>query len=654
MAHARPLAPTFDPTRWVPPPERAHRYRISAFMREIGCDDLRALYERAAQDPEWFYPAVLDFLGAGWMQPWERVLDLRDGQSHPHWFVGARTNVAWLASGRWRDTPGTALAWEGDDGSVRELSHRELDDAVVRAAAGLRANGVGRGDVVGVYMPSVPEAVVAILAIARIGAIFMPVFSGFGVDPLTERLTLGGAKMIVTADGCLRRGRRVELLGTAIAAADRVASVRRIVVVPRLGDPLPADPRVVPWEALNAHGEDGPIEAFDVEMAWLLIFTSGSTGRPKGAVHVHGGFPYGLMIELGFSLDVGPGDRFCWPADLGWLTGPLATVGPLALGAATVLFEGVMDHPAPDRYWKIIERHGVTTFGLAPTAVRMLAAAGAHWTEPFTLPSLRIVACSGEPLPVAAWQWLHQNIGRGHVPVINWSGGTEVGGCIVAGMPNATMLPARFAGPQLGMAADVVDPQGRPLVGEPGELVVRRGWLSMTRSLWREPERYFESYWSKIPGLWVQGDRAIRHADGTFEIPGRSDDVMKIAGKRIGPVELESIACEVDGVVSAAAVGIEHETKGMVPVIAVVTAAGRGAHAEIAEAVISQVVERFGKPVRPQAVLVLPDLPRTRNGKIHRRALRAWIQGVDPGDVSTLENPEVEQAVKNALRPGPA
>jgi len=645
------LEPTFDPAVWFPPPDRADRYRISELVRHLGMADMAELAERATKDPDWYYPAALDFLGAEWLRPWDAVHDASNGEPFGRWFVGAGTNVSWLAVDRWGDPGHPAIIWESEDGDTRTLSFRELGTEIRRVAAGLRGLGVGRGEVVTMHLPVVPEAVITMLAVARIGAIVAPAFSGYGVEPLAERLVLAGAKVLVTADGTTRRGRRVDLSSTALRAATLAPTVQHVVVLQRLGDPLPAGPGVLAWTDLRGPDDHEPAEILDSSTPWLLAFTSGSTGRPKGAVHTHGGISYGFMLDLGLPLDTRPGDRYFYPADMGWLAGPMGGVGPLTLGATVVLFDGVTDFPAPDRIWKLIESHQVTHWGLAPTTARLLAAAGPEWVAPYEMRSLRIMGSAGEPWTLPAWRWLHRHVGRGRVPIINFSGGTEVGGMLVTGYPNVSTPGGRFAGPALGIDADIVDENGRPLVGAEGELVVRRSWPHMTQGLWREPERYVTSYWSTIPGLWVHGDRAVRYEDGSWEIIGRSDDVLKVAGKRVGPTEMESIAAEVEGVVAAAAVGVPHPTKGQVPVLVVVATAARKSDPSFPDEVADRVAQSFGKPLRPEAVLVVDAMPLTRSGKIHRRVLRGWVSGLDPGDLSTLDNPEIEAAIRAAAVP---
>jgi acetyl-CoA synthetase len=338
---------------------------------------------------------------------------------------------------------------------------------------------------------------------------------------------------------------------------------------------------------------------------------------------------------------------------MGWIMGPGILMGALSVGAAFVMMEGGFDHPAPDRLWRLVDELGITHLGLAPTIIRLLAGHGEKWVEPYDLESLRVLGSTGEPMTVPAWRWLHRHVGRGTRPIINISGGTEVGGAILTGNPIVESPAGTFAGPSLGMAAEVFDADGHSVAGELGELVVTAPWPAMTWGFWQEPDRYIETYWSRWPDVWVHGDRAVIRDDGAWELPGRSDDLMKVAGKRIGPAEYESLATEVEGVLAAAAVGLPNPIKGEVAVVVVLPNAGADAE-EVARRVDERITGALGKPMRPWAVLPVTDIPLTRSAKVHRRAVRGWLAGVDPGDLSNVENPASQEAIEAAAARLPA
>lgn len=629
---------------WVPPPGSLESRNLTRLMQLYGTQSYAELLDAAAADPERFTRIAFDDLDLGWIRPYMSFVDTSRGPEWATWFAGGTTNLAWLAAQRWAETDRTAIIWETDDGGSGELSFEALHEGVMRAAAGLSALGVGKGDVVGVYLPLVPEAVVTLLAAARIGAIAAPAFSGYGAPALAERLRLAEAKVVVTADGFLRRGKVIETASNAIEAIADVASLTSLVVIDRLGLRLPASTLpVTGWSDLVATEGATELPEWDAETPCLLAFTSGSSGRPKGVVHTHGGMPYRIALELGYNFDLNPGDRFAWISDMGWIMGPNSTLGPLARGATTVLYSGVPDYPDPGRLWELVDRHRITHLGMAPTVVRLLASKGESWVEKSSLSSLRVLGSTGEPWTSPAWRWLHRHVGRGTAPIINWSGGTEIGCGILVGSPVVPIQEGRFSGPTPGLSVDVYDDTGEPVTGAVGELVITKPWPSMTRGFWQEPQRYVDTYWSRWPGIWVHGDRAIRYEDGSWEVPGRSDDVMNVAGKRVGPVEYEALAEQVDGVMAAAAVGIPHPVKGEVPVVIVVPSSASDRDA-LAAAVRTAIHEAIGKAMSPAAVVVVDALPITRSGKVHRRAVRAWLLGVDPGDLSTLDSTEAESA----------
>jgi acetyl-CoA synthetase len=386
----------------------------------------------------------------------------------------------------------------------------------------------------------------------------------------------------------------------------------------------------------------------DPETPYMIIYTSGTTGRPKGAVHVHGGFPIKGAQDLAHCFDLGPGDRLFWFTDLGWMMGPWAISGSLLLGAELVLYEGAPDYPAPDRLWQLVARHGITHLGLSPTVIRALVAFGEHPLHEHDLSSLRVLGSTGEPWNPEPWWWFYNNVGRGRLPLINYSGGTEVSGGIVACNLLTPIKPCSFGGPSVGTAADVIAPDGAALRGAVGELAIRQPLPGMTRGFWNDAERYLETYWSRLPGVWVHGDWALVDEDGYWFIQGRSDDTLKVAGKRVGPAEVESAAVAHPAVLEAAAVGVPHEVKGEVIVVFVRLRPGETDQPDLRKSISDKVVEQMGKALRPDAVHVVADIPRTRSGKVMRRVARAAYLGTDPGDLSALENPLAVEAIRGA------
>jgi acetyl-CoA synthetase len=378
----------------------------------------------------------------------------------------------------------------------------------------------------------------------------------------------------------------------------------------------------------------------------MIIYTSGTTGRPKGAVHVHGGFPVKGAQDLAHAFDLRAGDALFWFTDLGWMMGPWAISGALLLGATLVLYEGVPDHPGPDRLWSIVARHRVTHLGLSPTVIRALLAHGTEPVRAHDLSSLRVLGSTGEPWNPGPWQWYFDEVGGGRCPVINYSGGTEVSGGIVSGNLITPIKPTSFGGPSPGTAADIVDGAGAPIRGEVGELVIRQPLPGMTRGFWNDPDRYVETYWSRFPEVWVHGDWASVDADGYWFIHGRSDDTLKVAGKRVGPAEVESAAVAHPSVIEAAAIGVPHEIKGEAIVVFCVLRRGETDDADLRAAVSKRVVDEMGKALKPDAVVVVQALPKTRSGKVMRRVVRAAYLGLDPGDLSSLEDPLTLEAIR--------
>ena len=645
-----------DGVAWRPGPELLHESYLARFLRATGKDSLDALQARAALDPGWFWGAAADDLGITWARPPREVLDSRRGPAWARWWSGGRLNYARAALDPRvaRDPEGSALAWEGEDGQVRRLTNADLAAAVDTAMRRLKALGVGPGDRVGILLPMLVETVVAVLALGRLRAVYTPIFSGYAAPAIAARLADCEASTLITADGFLRRGTWVPLKAVADEAVASAPSVRRVIVVQRAGDAIAApwvDGRDAWWHE-PAAGEDetsfaDEVETTDPETPFMIIYTSGTTGRPKGAVHVHGGFPIKAAQDLAHQFDLGAGDTLFWFTDLGWMMGPWAIAGALMRGARLVLYEGAPDYPGPDRIWSIVARHRITHLGLSPTVIRALMAHGEDPVRSHDRSTLRVLGSTGEPWNPDPWWWYFRVVGEGRCPIINYSGGTEVSGGIVSGNVLGPIKPASFSGPCIGTAADVVDDTGRPVRGAVGELVIRTPMPGMTRGFWRDDDgRYEATYWSRWPGTWQHGDWASIDADGFWFIQGRSDDTLKIAGKRVGPAEVESAAVSHSAVLEAAAIGVPHEIKGEVVVVFVVLRPAEVADPALMAEIGATVTSQLGKPLKPERVIAVSSLPKTRSGKVMRRAIRAAWLGLDPGDLSGLDDPRTLDGIR--------
>jgi acetyl-CoA synthetase len=638
---------------WRPSREYVEGSNIKRFMDRHGIASYEEAVARSTADIGWFWEAVAEDLGIEWSRPYDTVLDTSRGIEFPAWFLGGRLNLTYNcvdrhAAGDRRDH--TALVWEGEDGDVRSVTYGELAAEVSRLAGGLRSIGIQKGDRVGVYMPMTIEAVVAMFAVAKIGAVYLPIFSGFAPAAVAARLADAGAVALISSDGFYRRGRVVEMKELCDEAA-HAAHIHTTVIHRRIG-------REVEWHAkhdvwwhdlVEGQPDDLPCEDTDAEDVWMIAYTSGTTGRPKGAVHVHGGFLVKIASEVAYQTDMHPDDVLYWVTDMGWIMGQFEAVGGLVLGGTVLLFEGAPNHPAPDRVWDLCERHGVTILGISPTLIRALMPSGTGPIESHDLSKLRILASTGEPWNRDPYLWFFEHVGGGRCPIINLSGGTEIGACLLSPYPITELKPGTLRGPSLGMDVDVVDADGRPVRGGVGELVCRQPWPSMTRGIWGDPDRYLQAYWSKIPGVWCHGDWASVDEDGFWFLHGRSDDTLNVAGKRIGPAEVESVLVGHPGVVEAAVVGVPHAVKGETVWCFCVPTPGVAGGPELAAELKGLVADAIGKAFRPERIVFVADLPRTRSAKILRRAVRATAIGEDPGDLTSLENPDALQAIAAAL-----
>jgi acetyl-CoA synthetase len=633
-----------DEIVWRPSPGLISRSNTRAFMEAHGIETVSELRSRSAGDPEWFWAAVVDHLGLPFEGQWRAVRDTSRGHAWATWFVGSRFNMSRACVDRWADEePGrVALLTEKESGETRQLTFGELRDEVSRLAGALVEVGVSRRDAVAVYLPMGQEAVVALLAIARIGAIFIPVFSGYAAEAVATRLEDPRPQALICANGFQRRGTLVEMKEVADRAIDIVGGLETVVVVDyatRSDTPMVAGRDHWWHDIVSAAAPVGPAPT-NTEDPVLLAYTSGTTGRPKGAIHVQAGLTVKLAAEGAFHAEVGRDDVVMWATDMGWIMGPWTVVAALSNGAAVAAYDGAPDHPGPDRIWAVASRLGVTFLGISPTLIRALQPHGAEEPRRHDLSRLRSFGSTGEPWNPGPWWWLFDEVGERTRPIVNITGGTEIGAVILGVNLLDGLKPTSVGAPSFGVDADIFDQEGNPVREEVGELVIRGSWPGMTRGFWGEPDRYLETYWSRFPDVWVHGDWASTDADGFWYLHGRSDDTLNIAGKRIGPAEIESVVVALPEVTMAAAIGMPDEIKGETISLFVVPAPGITASDELTGRVEGAVTGALGKAFRPGSIKWVEDLPRTRSAKIMRRVIKAVALGNDPGDLSGLENPE--------------
>ncbi len=638
---------------FAPPADLAATARIGSL------EAYRQLAARADADPDGFW-GELARQELHWFEPFHTVLDWRDAP-FARWFEGGVTNVAYNCLDRHLNTPRaekTALIWEGEPGDERRFTYRELHAAVCRAANGLKALGVGKGDLVALYMPMVPEAAIAMLACARIGAPHSVIFGGFSTEAVRDRLNDGQAKLVITADGGYRKDKAVALKPAVDAAlAGGCPSVEKVLVVRRTGDDCAMAPGRDAWwhELVESQSADCPAEPMASEDRLFVLYTSGSTGKPKGVVHTTAGYNLWAHLTFQWVFDIRDDDIHWCTADVGWITGHSYIVyGPLSNGATTVMYEGAPRPSKPGAFWELIQKHRITIFYTAPTAIRLFMKSGRAVPDQYDMGSLRLLGSVGEPINPEAWIWYRDVIGGNRCPIVDTWWQTETGGIMISPLPGATPTkPGSATLPLPGIAADVVDLQGRSAgVDEGGYLAVRRPWPGMMRTVHGDPERFRKSYWEHIETadgsrLYFAGDGARRDADGYFWVMGRVDDVISVAGHRLGTMEIESALVSHPAVAEAAVVGRPDDLKGEGIVAFVTLEAGRSGHEDLAAELTRHVGQEIGPIARPDLIRFTDALPKTRSGKIMRRILRALAAGEEvSGDTSTLE----DRSVLDALR----
>ncbi len=638
---------------WQPKAEWMRHSNLQRFMERHQISNYDELYQRSIQDIEWFWEAVLEDLGIEFYHPYHQIVDVSKGIQFPRWCVGAKLNIVHNCLDKWQNTPTAkkiALRWEGEEGAIRTYTYQELYEAVNQVANALRAAGFKKGDAIGLYMPMIPELAIAFLAIVKIGGIILPLFSGYGATAITTRLADANARAVFTVDGAFRRGKKVPMKPNLDEALKQVPTVEKVIVVNRVGlEVSMVSGRDISWEAfIKGHQTEANSEVTDAEDVVMLIYTSGTTGKPKGAVHTHCGFPIKAAQDMYHPMDLKKEDTMFWYTDMGWMMGPWEVFGTLIIGATMLFFDGAPDYPEVDRLWALVERHRVTHLGITPTLIRALKPHGPDPVQKHDLRSLRMIGSTGSPWDPESWLWTFEHVLNKEKPIINYSGGTEISGGILCGNFFKPLKPCAFSGPVLGMDADVVDENGQPIRQAVGELVIRQPWIGMTRGFWKDQQRYLDTYWRRFPNVWVHGDFAAIDEDGLWYILGRSDDTIKVAGKRLGPAEIESVVNAHPAIAESAAIGVPHEVKGEEVVVFCVLKPGIEVTETLRSELMHRIINELGKPLKPREIKFVKALPKTRNAKVMHRVIRAAYLDQPLGDLSSLENPATVDAIRNA------
>ncbi|MES1035733.1 AMP-binding protein [Bacillus pumilus] len=627
---------------WKPEEQMTKQTRLYKWMHSLGFSTYDIFYKASIERTDWFWREAEKAVGIKWKVPYEAALG-QDSFMWPKWYKGGQLNITETAVDKWAENEEAqhqpAVIWKNEMGEERRWTFLDLQEKVNRLAAGFLKNGLQKGDVAVIYMPMLPETVAVMLAFAKIGVIFSPVFSGYGSEPLAVRIRASGAAIVVTGSGMTRRGKKINMRECAAEAIEKTSTVKTVIVHTfseteyegdiRLNDLLTEDPMCETTYLSN-------------EEPLMILYTSGTTGTPKGAVHTHAGFPVKAAFDAGLCMDVAKGDRLFWLTDMGWMMGPFLVFGGLINGAAIVLYDGAPDYPDDQHLWSFIHEQKVTHFGLSPTFVR---SAMQQDLASIKLPHVKAIISTGEPWNEAPWQWLFDKIGHKHIPILNYSGGTEVSGGIVGSTLLRPIKPVLFNAAILGMAADVYNEEGESVINEVGELVVKKPWVGMTCGFWKDPERYEDTYFKRFDGVWTHGDWVVQSDDGTFHITGRSDDVINTAGKRVGPAEIESILVGHPAVHEAAVIGVKDEVKGEALVCFIVTSPQSCDESKLIQELKTHVGSYAGKALTPKDIHLISALPKTRNGKIVRRLLKGAYEQQPSPDLSSLDNPHVYESI---------